>query len=149
MKPILNALRNPRQRDVGSGNCLDASSRFLVGIDDNDFGGAGGRVSSPVFAQPAFELVVKAASEDELGVQVSRWEGVSEEDEPFRRAEHIGAAIPEVSEDRAIEVFQVCRRNNQWRVAAACPRLYRSGMHKGLDALSLPFVMENVDKFFL
>ena len=69
---------------------------------------------SPISFETPVNLVVEATAKDELGVQISFGQRISKKDNPFRRAEHIGAVFPELAKNGRSEVFEVCRRNYQW-----------------------------------
>lgn len=104
--PVLNPFRNPGAGNFRSGNALKAASRILVGVDNDNLRGAGGRISGPVFLQPALNLVMKSASENILSVQVRRRQRVAEENQLPGRTQHFRAAIPELAENRAIEILK-------------------------------------------
>src|SRR6266436_3395890 len=149
VKPVFNALGNPSAANLRPGDGLDPARRVLVGIYDDDLRRPRGRISVSVSLQPALDLVVKAAPENELSVQVGRWQRISEENKPPGGAQNFRGASPELPEHRTVEVLEKGRRHDQRRVLSSCLRLDPPRMQKRLDALLSFLVMEDLDPAFL
>jgi hypothetical protein len=132
--PVLNALRNPFAGDLRTSDGFDPAGCVLIWIHYRHVCRLSRRGSAARF-QSALVLIVKPASKYVLGMQVSRRQGVAQEDEFLWRAEQVRTAAPEMFENRSVEVFQVCWSNDQRSITLSSFGLYLARMEKRMDAL--------------